>query len=240
MMMYGFDPIYMLFVAPAFLLALWAQWRVHSAYRAASQQATASRLSGAETAHMILERNGLHDVSIEVAAGTLSDHYDPRNKVLRLSGEVFHGRSQASVGIAAHEVGHALQDAFSYGPMRLRGLLVPAAATGGQLSMLFIVLGFVLMSGGMLIGKSVLFVGIGLFSLTVLFQLVNLPVEFDASRRAKLALAEYGVVSPREMPGVRRVLGAAALTYVAATLTGILQLLYFLYRAGLLGERRER
>lgn len=234
-----FDPMYLLFMLPPMALAAWAQWRVHSAYGRASQERTSSGLSGAMAARRILDNSQLFDVGIEETEGQLSDHYDPRSKVLRLSHDVFHGRSLASVGIAAHEAGHALQDATSYSLMRIRGLLVPAAATGSQLSMFFMMAGMLLMGGGSVLGRNLFLAGIAFFSLTVLFQLVNLPVEFDASRRARLVLVNYGVVSPQELGSVSKVLNAAALTYVAATITAVLQLLYFLYRAGLLGGRRQ-
>lgn len=239
---YGFDPAYFIYVGPAILLVLWAQWRVKSAYAAAGEIPASSRMTGASAARRILDNNSLDDIGIEESQGTLSDHYDPRARVLRLSPDVYHGSSLASVGIAAHEAGHALQEAAQYAPLKLRTGLVPLASTGGSLSVLFIIGGIMLTSmsragGG--IGQSILMLGIGLFAVTVVFQIVNLPVEFDASRRAKLVLVEYGIVGPSEMAPVRRVLSAAALTYVAATITAVAQLLYFLYRAGLLGNRRN-
>lgn len=237
--MYYFDPMYFIFCAPAILLAMWAQWRVRSTYAQASQLRNRRGMSGAEAARRILDANGLEHVAIERTEGTLSDHYDPRSEVLRLSDEVYAERSLAAVGIAAHEAGHALQKARGYAPLALRNGLVPLAATGSQLSMLFIMagVGLLYLSGRM--GFYVLLAGIGLFAVVVLFQLVNLPVEFDASRRARLVLAEQGIVTEQEMGAVSRVLNAAALTYVAATLTAIMQLLYFLWRAGLIGGRRN-
>lgn len=237
--MYFFDPIYLLFIAPAALLALWAQFRVKSTYAHAGQMPSRRGLSGADAARTILDSNGLQHVNIECVQGFLSDHYDPRHEVLRLSPDVFDGHSLAAVGIAAHEAGHAIQKARHYGPLAIRNGLVPLAATGGQISMLLIMVGFGLMyaAGGM--GRGVLLAGIALFAVTVIFQIVNLPVEFDASRRAKLALVESGIISQDELPPVRQVLSAAALTYVAATLAAIMQLIYFLWRAGLLGGRRS-
>jgi Zn-dependent membrane protease YugP len=234
------DPIYFLFVGPAILLAMWAQWRVQSAYAEASQVPAASGLTGAQAAHAVMEAGGMGAVEIEPVEGMLSDHYDPRGKVLRLSEGVYAQRSLAALGIAAHEAGHAIQDAHRYPLLVARNALVPLASVGSNISWLLIMIGFVLMS--MSGGHSGMFwvkAGIVAFSMTVLFQLVNLPVEFDASRRAKAILLSEGLITPDEAPTVKRVLDAAAMTYVAATLTGILTLLYFLYRAGLLGGRRD-
>ena len=228
-----FDPVYFLFLGPGILLALWASWRVRAAYAEASRLAPTSGASGAETASAILDQFGLRGVRVEETYGFLSDHYDPAGKVLRLSPEVFAGRSLAALGIAAHEAGHAIQDGTGYPLLRLRNAIVPLASIGGNLSWVLIVLGFALAWGGLV------WAGIGLFSATVLFQLVNLPVEFDASRRAEKALGELGLTTPREDPAVRRVLSAAAMTYVAATLTSVLTLAYFLFRAGAFGGSRR-
>jgi Zn-dependent membrane protease YugP len=234
-----FDPIYFLFLAPGMLLALWAQWRVKSAYAKASQIRPRSGLSGAEAAAAVLESAGIpvsnytggQGVGIEATHGFLSDHYDPRAKVLRLSPDVYGGQSLAALGIAAHEAGHAIQDATRYPLLGLRNLLVPIAGFGSNVSWLLILLGFVLASFHLVLA------GIIAFSTTVVFQLVNLPVEFDASSRAKAMLIDRGLISPDEAPVVKKVLSAAALTYVAATLTAVLTLLYFLFRAGLFGGR---
>jgi Zn-dependent membrane protease YugP len=225
-----FDPVYFIFLAPGIILALWAQWRVSRAYRHAGQIPARSGYSGAEAAAALLQ-TGAPNVRIEPVAGYLSDHYSPGEKVLRLSPDVYQGRSLAALGIAAHEAGHAFQDAEKYPLLVARNALVPLASTGGSMSMLVLFGGFALSLTPMV------WAGVGLFGLTVLFQLVNLPVEFDASRRAKRHLAETGLVAPDEEHEVSRVLNAAALTYVAATLTGILTLLYYLYRLGLFGRR---
>jgi Zn-dependent membrane protease YugP len=240
-MFFGIDPIYFVFLAPAMLLAGWASWRVRRAYAAAAEVRPASGFTGAEAAEAILDRNGLTGVRIEPADGFLSDHYDPTEKVLRLSPDVYAGRSLAALGIAAHEAGHALQDAGGYPLLRVRNGIVPLAAVGGNVSWVLILAGFLLAAGGSLLGTWLIWLGIAAFSLTVLFQLVNLPVEFDASRRARKVLAGLGLVNRGEAPAVRRVLSAAALTYVAATLGSVLTLAYFLFRAGVLGgsEREE-
>jgi Zn-dependent membrane protease YugP len=228
-----FDPMYFLFLAPGILLAMWAQWRVHSAYAQAKQIPSQSGYSGAEAADALLHRAGVSDVAIEPVEGFLSDHYVPGQRVLRLSPEVYAGRSLVSLGIAAHEAGHALQDATRYPLLVLRNGLVPLAGIGGNLAWIIIMVGFVMSSFNLIL------LGIGAFSLTVVFQLVNLPVEFDASRRARIALVEGGLITHEEDAVVKKVLNAAALTYVAATLTSVLTLLYFLFRAGLLGGRSD-
>jgi Zn-dependent membrane protease YugP len=233
-MMWGwFDPYYLLFLAPGMLLALWAQFRVRSAYHEASQIPARSGLSGAEGAHEVMRAAGVSGVEIEPVEGFLSDHYVPGEKVLRLSPDVFAGRSLAALGIAAHEAGHAIQDDRRFPLLGIRNALVPLAGIGSNVSWVLIMIGFALAS------VTWIEIGIFAFSMTVLFQLVNLPVEFDASRRAHAALIDGGIVSPDEAIYVRKVLNAAALTYVAGTLTSIMTLLYFLFRAGLLGGRRD-
>ncbi|HYE03291.1 MAG TPA: zinc metallopeptidase [Phycisphaerales bacterium] len=235
-----FDPMYFVFLAPAMLLALWAQFRVQSAYAQMSRVPARSGVTGAQAAAAMLRRAGLTGVAIAPGRGVLSDHYDPRSKTLRLSPQVYGGTSLASLGIAAHEAGHALQDARGYAPLRLRNGIVPLAAVGSRLAVLLIIMGIVLgaglRAGGL--GGVLLWGGIGLFSTVVAFQLVNLPVEYDASARARLQLQELGLVDPDEVPMVRRVLSAAALTYVAATLTAILTLAYYVTLA-LGSSRRE-
>lgn len=225
-----FDPVYFIFVAPAMLLALWAQFKVKSTFKHASQIGARSGMNGAEAAQALLYANGIRNVGIELVEGTLSDHYDPQRKVLALSGDVYHGRSLAALGVAAHEAGHAIQDKENYAPLVMRNGLVPMASVGGNLSMLFIIGGMVLSTAGGL-GFWLFVAGIALFSLTVIFQLVNLPVEFDASTRAKRLLVSSGIVGEDELPEVRRVLSAAAMTYVAATLTAVMTLLYYVFRA---------
>lgn len=224
-----FDPLYLIILAPAMLLAAWAQYKVKSAFARASKMPSAGMMTGAEAAYRILRANGLQRVSIEQTQGFLGDHYDPRHKVLRLSPDVYNGRSLASVGVAAHEAGHAIQDAAGYAPLKLRNGIVPLAAVGGNLSMI------IFMAGLIFSFTQLILLGIVLFSLTVVFQLINLPVEFNASRRAREVLVANGIVAPQQDAEVGRVLNAAALTYVAATIGAILTLLYLLYRSGLLG-----
>jgi Zn-dependent membrane protease YugP len=226
-----FDPIYFLFLAPGVLLAMWAQWRIQSAYEQAGRVAPRSGLSGAEAADALLQNAGLNNVRIEPTQGFLSDHYVPGEHVLRLSPDVYGSRSLAAVGVAAHETGHAFQDAGHYPLLVLRNGLVPLAGLGSNVSWILIVLGFLLHLAGLI------YLGIIVFSFTVLFQVINLPVEYDASRQARFALVVDGVITPEEEVMVGRVLNAAALTYVAATLTAVLQLLYFLFRAGVFRGR---
>ncbi len=231
--MFYFDPMYFLFVAPAMILALWAQFKVKSAYAEASHYVPESGVSGREAASKLLEADGIYDVGIEMAQGFLGDHYDPRKKVLRLSEDVYNGRSLAAVGIAAHEAGHAIQDKVGYFPLTLRNGIVPLASVGGNLSWIFLALGLFLGSI-----QFILF-GIGLFSLIVFFQIINLPVEFNASARAKELLISRGLVSPNEVGIINKVLSAAAMTYVAATFSAILTLVYYLFRFGLIGNDRR-
>jgi len=225
-----FDPLYFVFLAPAILLGIYAQWKVMDAYSRGRRFRTESGLSGAEAAAVILRNARVHNVAIEDVPGQLTDHYSPGEKTLRLSPDVFEGRSISSVGIAAHEAGHALQDARGYPLLIVRNAIVPLANFGSLAGIIVVVLGFMLMLSGLI------YVGIAIFSLTVLFQLVNLPVEFDASRRARRMLLETGVITVEEEPEVARVLNAAALTYVAATLTSILTLAYYLFAAGRVGS----
>ena len=214
-----FDPAYMIWIAPAMLLAMWAQWRVHSAFAAASREPAA--LTGAAAARHILDSAGAQDVEIEAVAGQLNDHYDPQTKVLRLSEGVYGARSLAAVGIAAHEAGHALQDAHGYSLMTVRNAAVGVANFGSGLGL------FVFMIGLAMALKPIAWLGIALFAGTVFFQLVNLPVEIDASNRAKAQLVTLGIVPAADMPAVNSVLNAAAWTYVAGTLQSVLTLLYY-------------
>jgi Zn-dependent membrane protease YugP len=220
-----FDPHYFLYVGPALLLALWAQMRVKSAYAAAQQEP--APLSGAAAARHILNSAGLDNVQIEQVPGELTDHYDSRAKVLRLSSAVYNGQTLAAVGIAAHEAGHALQDARAYAPLTIRNAAVPIANIGSGVGIWMIFLG-----GAFLHSMALVQVGIVLFAGVVVFQLVNLPVEFDASNRAKAQLVDLGIIDQRGLAVVRNVLNAAAWTYVAATLESVMVLLYYISRFG--------
>jgi Zn-dependent membrane protease YugP len=216
------DPLYFIMIAPALVLMLWAQWRVKSAF--AEAQKVPVPLSGAAAARHILDAAGLQNIPIEQVPGQLSDHYDPRAKVLRLSQAVYNTRSTAAVGIAAHETGHALQDAKGYAPLVIRNAAVPAATFGGNASI------FMIIAGALFSLQPLIMLGIVAFSCVVIFQLVNLPVEFDASARAKRLLVDHGIVADQDMIYVNRVLNAAAWTYVAGTLQAVLTLVYYVIR----------
>lgn len=227
-----FDFRLLLFISPALILAFIASLMVKAAY--AQARNLPARLTGYATARNILDRAGLYDVEIEQVPGEMSDHYDPRDKVVRLSPDVYHGHSLAAVGIAAHEVGHAIQDAQQYGPLVIRNAAVSTAGFGGNIGMLLVMLGLAFAL------TPLAWAGVALFACVVFFQLVNLPVEFDASARAKVQLVEMGICSDEEMYYVRKVLNAAALTYVAATLQAILTLLYYVLRVMAASQRDER
>jgi Zn-dependent membrane protease YugP len=231
-MIFGLDPMYYLFALPALILAFWAQAKVQSAYTKYSRVRAQSGLTGAEAAREVLNVSGLEDVAIEEVPGNLTDHYDPRTRTLNLSSGVFHGRSVAALGVAAHEAGHAVQHAQHYAPLALRSALVPAVGLGSNLAWIIFVL-------GMFMSPILILVAIGCFTLAVIFALVTLPVEFNASRRALAMLTESGAIYTYEVPQAKAVLHAAALTYVAAVLMAIMTLLYALFRAGLLGRRSE-
>lgn len=217
------DISFWIIISPALVLGVIAQIWVRSAY--ARAQRVGAPFSGAEAARRILDSAGLTNVDIEVVPGHLSDHYDPRMKVLRLSPEVYKSQSLAAVGIAAHEAGHAIQDAEAYGPLVVRNLAVPVASFGSGAGMWMLILGLIFRL------PPLLWAGIILFSAVVFFQLVNLPVEFNASARAKVLLGRVGVVDARSMGYVNSVLSAAAMTYVAATLQAVLTLLYYVMLA---------
>jgi Zn-dependent membrane protease YugP len=228
-----FDPLYLLFVLPGLALSLWASFRVKSAFNKYSQVPCIRGFTGAEAAREMLRRAGIAGVEIEAADGFLSDHYNPLTKTLALSESVYGSTSVAAVGVATHEAGHAIQHAQNYSPLWLRSLLVPTANIGSSIGYIVMTIGWFMSSTNMIL------VGAVLFSMVLLFQVVTLPVEFNASSRAKQLVLEYGIISPQEREGVDRVLNAAALTYVAAAVSTLLTLLYFLMRAGLLGGRRD-
>jgi len=227
-----FDPTYIV-VVPAILLALYAQMRVRGAYARYSQVPTARGRTGAEVAGEILRRNGLSSVQVSQIDGVLSDNYDPRTRVLRLSSGVYGGASIASVGVAAHETGHALQHAAHYGPLWLRSTIVPVAQFGSFLAWPLFLIGFIFHTGA---SWQLMQLGILFYSVSVAFTLITLPVEFDASGRAMRALASEGLVTRDELAGVRAMLNAAALTYVAAAAAAILELVRLLLLANM---RRE-
>lgn len=219
---YYYDPTYMLIVISA-LISLFAQFLVNSRFSKYSRVRSRSGMTGAQAAERILQSQGIYDVALQRVSGKLTDHYDPRNKTLNLSDAVYASTSVAAVGVAAHECGHAIQHARGYAPLSFRSALVPVANIGSQLSWLFIILG--IFFGG---SHTLIMIGILMFSAAVLFQLVTLPVEFNASGRALKLLSETGILQKDEVSDTRKVLSAAALTYVAAAATAVLQLLRLL------------
>jgi uncharacterized protein len=227
--MFGGYGLYILFSLPALLLGLWAQARVRSSFNKYSKVRSGRGIAGAQAARMILDSHGLQHVIVEQVQGFLSDHYDPRSKTLRLSPQVYQSNSLAAVGVAAHEAGHALQDQQNYGPLALRSAMVPSVQIGSWMGPL------IFLAGLFLNMTPLAWAGLILFGATAVFALVTLPVEFDASKRAKQILVSQGVLTPQELGGVNSVLDAAALTYVAAALQAISTLLYYAFL--LMGRR---
>jgi Zn-dependent membrane protease YugP len=231
--MFHFDPLYFVFLAPGLLLSLWASFKVKSTFRHYSAVPARSGISGAQAATELMRQKGIRDVQVEPVEGFLSDHYDPSAKVLRLSPDVYHGRSLAALGVAAHEAGHAIQHATGYGPLKFRSWVVKPAQIGSNLGGILCGIGLAMASTKMV------WAGVVLFSAFVIFTLVTLPVEFNASSRAVQVLEHSNMISRDEVAGTRAVLNAAALTYVAGAISAIMQLVYFLFRAGLLGGRSD-
>lgn len=225
-----FDPMYFVFALPALLLGLWAQMRVRSSFNRYAKVGNRSGMTGATAARRLLDAQGLFNVPVEESRGFLSDHYDPRRKALRLSQDVYRNSSIAAVGIAAHEAGHAIQHQQNYAALGLRTAVVPTAQIGSWL-------GPILFFIGLFISEQLAWVGLGLFALTSVFTLITLPVEFNASHRAKQLLVSHGILAGDEMVGVNRVLNAAALTYVAAAAQSISTLMYYAFI--LTGMNRE-
>jgi Zn-dependent membrane protease YugP len=228
-----FDIKYLLMVMlPGMLISGAASLLVRSAFSRYSRVRSRSGYTGAEAAATLLQNAGIHDVSIVRSSGHLSDHYNPQTKQLALSDEVYGSDSLAAVGVACHEAGHAIQHATNYGPLGLRSALVPAAGIGSNI-------GYLVMALGLFIHPFVVGIGVVIFSGVLLFQLITLPVEFDATARAKRLVVESGIISPDERYGVDRVLNAAALTYVAAVITTLLTIAYYLMRSGLFGGQSD-
>jgi uncharacterized protein len=232
--MFLYDPRYFIYMLPAILLMMIAQWYVNSAYSRWSKVQARSRLTGAEAARRLINSGGLYGIQIEGVRGRMSDHYDPKKKVLRLSEGVYNSSSVAALAIAAHELGHAMQDSEGYAPLRLRSALVPAVNIGSYLGWIFIIIGLIIQSTNLAL------LGVIVFSGGALFALATLPVEFNASARAKRLLSDTGmIIGEEEKRGVDKVLNAAALTYIAALVTAVLQLLYYLTLIlGMSGRRR--
>jgi Zn-dependent membrane protease YugP len=223
------DPLYILFVAPGFILAMLASWVTKSTFNKYSKYTSSNGMTGAQSAKLMLERNGVYDCTIEPVSGYLSDHYDPSSKTLRLSEKVYSSNSLSAIGVACHEAGHALQHANNYAFLTFRSMLVPVVNFSSSLSYFFIFAG--------LIFRPLLIVGCVLFAVGVFFAIITLPVEWDASERAKKAMVVAGMVTPQESRHCAKVLNAAFLTYLASAVSAIMVLLYYLYRAGVFNRR---
>lgn len=230
--MFFFDPVYLVLMAPVLIFTFYAQFKVKSAFNKYSKVGPSSGMTGAQASRIILDRNSLQDVAIDQVPGSLSDNYDPRVRILHLSPDVYDGRSLAALGVAAHEAGHALQDARGYWPMKLRSGLVPAANFGSQAAIPLFFVGLLVTGwfhssiGGLIMNAAIL-----VFAVAVLFQIVTLPVELNASRRAMAELSSSGVINEDEYRPARKVLSAAALTYVAAAASAVMTLLYLIIRS---------
>lgn len=236
MLYYGFDLTYVILVLPCILFSLWASFRVNSTFKKYSNQYSRRRITGAEAAQRVLHANGVRDVRIERVGGNLTDHYDPRTNVIRLSDSVYDSTSTAAIGVACHEAGHAVQYAQNYAPIKFRAAIIPITNIGSHLAMPLILLGLLLT---FMETASFFFVyaGIACFGLSLVFQLVTLPVEFNASRRAMEAIADTDILTSEEQVGARKTLTAAAMTYVAATAVALAQLLRLLLIFG--GRSRD-
>ncbi len=231
---YGFDPLYLYLVLPCVLLSLWASYNVNRTFQKYSKQFSYRRLTGAEAAQRVLSANGVQGVRIERVSGNLTDHFDPRANVIRLSDSVYSNCSTAAIGVACHEAGHAVQYAVGYGPIKLRSAIIPITNFGSKLAMPLILLGL-LFSGSL--STPLIYAGLACFGLSLVFQLVTLPVEFNASRRAMQAIENANLLTEEEQKGAKKTLTAAALTYVAATAVALAQLLRLIAMFG--GRRRN-
>ena len=236
-MMFGIDPLYLILMAPALILSLVASLVTQGTFKRYARTRAYSGLTGAQAAERMMRSEGVYDVRIERVSGFLTDHYDPAHKVLRLSPEVYDALSLSAIGVACHEAGHAIQHARAYAPLALRSALVPLAQFGSSFSYWVIMLGLMLSQTPL--GLWMVYIGIALFGAAVLFSLVTLPVEWDASARAKAHIVSSGIVSPGQEAQAGRVLNAAFLTYVAGAISALLTLLYYLIRSGLLGGGRR-
>jgi Zn-dependent membrane protease YugP len=234
-----FDPLYWLIIGVGAVLSIWASMKTKGTFHKYSQFTTHSRMTGADIAAAILRDANINDVKIEPVRGTLTDHYDPRHKVLRLSEAVYGSTSMSAAGVAAHEVGHAIQHAQGYAPLKFRSAWVPVANLGGGLSMFILIAAAMMGGAATIMGSKLALAGVVLFSTTTLFTLVTLPVEFDASKRALVTLRHGSYLTADELQGAKKVLDAAALTYVAAFVSSALTLFYWAMRLGLLGGRRN-
>ena len=235
---YGFDWTYIVIILPCMILSIWASSNVNRTFHRYSTQYSARQLTGADAARRVLASHGVRDVRIERISGNLTDHYDPKTNVIRLSDSVYDNTSTAAIGVACHEAGHAVQYASHYAPIKLRAAIVPVTNFGSKLAMPLILLGLVLSFAGNF-SYTLVYIGIACFSLSVIFQLITLPVEFNASRRALQAIEQCQLLNEEELSGAKKTLSAAAMTYVAATAVALAQLLRLLILFGGRGRRRN-
>ena len=233
---YGFDWTYIVLVLPCILLSLWASSNVNSTFKKYSRQYSSRRLTGAEAAQRVLSANGVYGVRIERVSGNLTDHYDPKTNVIRLSDSVYSNTSTAAIGVACHEAGHAVQYAENYAPIKLRAAIIPLTNFGSKIAMPLILAGILMTFLGSF-SDTLVYLGIAAFGMSLVFQIVTLPVEFNASRRAMAAIESSNLLTAEEQRGARKTLKAAALTYVAATAVALAQLLRLLVLFG--GRRRD-
>ena len=233
---YGFDWTYLVLVLPCVIFSLWASSSVNSTFRKYSQQLSVRHITGAQAAQRVLSHNGVSGVRIERVSGNLTDHYDPQTNVIRLSDSVYDSTSTAAIGVACHEAGHAVQYAQHYAPIKLRAAIIPITNFGSKIAMPLILIGVVLTFLGYF-SDFLIYLGIGCFALSLVFQLITLPVEFNASRRAMNAIERAGILTEEEQDGARKTLKAAAMTYVAATAVSLAQLIRLIL---LYGGRRRR
>ncbi len=232
---YGFDLTYLVLVLPCLILSIWASSQVNSTFKKYSSQLSSRRLTGAQAAQRVLQANGVRDVRIERISGNLTDHYDPKSNVIRLSDSVHDSTSTAAIGVACHEAGHAVQYAENYAPIKLRAAIIPLTNIGSKLAIPLILLGTVLSFAGEY-NYFFIYLGIALFGLSLVFQLITLPVEFNASRRALTAIADNELLNSEELKGAKKTLSAAAMTYVAATAVSLAQLIRLI---AIFGRRRK-
>lgn len=233
---YGFDWTYLVLVLPCILLSLWASSNVNSTFKKYSKQYSSRRLTGAEAAQRVLSANGVRGVRIERVSGNLTDHYDPKTNVIRLSDSVYSDTSTAAIGVACHEAGHAVQYAESYAPIKIRAAIIPLTNFGSRIAMPLILAGILMTFLGSF-SDTLVYLGIGAFAMSLVFQIVTLPVEFNASRRAMAAIENSNLLTAEEQRGARKTLTAAAMTYVAATAVALAQLLRLMVLFG--GRRRD-
>lgn len=234
---YGFDWTYLILVLPCLILAIWASARVNSTFKKYSSQISSRRITGEQAAQRVLQGSGVYGVRIERISGELTDHYDPKTNVIRLSDSVYDSISTAAIGVACHEAGHAVQYANNYFPIKIRAAIIPITNFGSKLAMPLILLGILLSAFGSF-SNTLVYIGIACFSFSLIFQLITLPVEFNASRRALNAIEEGNLLTNEELKGAQKTLGAAAMTYVAATAVSLAQLVRLIALFG--GNRRRR